>query len=337
MRGAQSPESSRSRIRERRVYVLRRVLAILAVLLLLVLIVPRACQAIVGSGEDAGSGGDQGAKAPEKAAGAGAADGGEAGAADGGEDATAENSGAKDGDETDKKSGAGGDEAREDKDTGDDANEKDLGEVLTETVAARAAEPGGTDQDNAVGNDASADGIAPPPEGSGADGSQPVPAGEFASTNQQPAPVAQRAPVDRRSTGSSDQRVPVDRGSTGSSDTSTRADAEKPRPRAVAAKPVPERPRAPALKPNPKPNPAPVEVSAPEPEPEPIDVVSAPAAPVATAPVQPAPFDHTGFAGSPPVGPNFGGGAVGATVNHAAAFAGGVRGVSAGVPARAFP
>jgi hypothetical protein len=58
MRGIQGPGGSRPRDRTRRAYAVRRVLAILILLLVLALIIPRACQALSGSDEDARSGGD---------------------------------------------------------------------------------------------------------------------------------------------------------------------------------------------------------------------------------------------------------------------------------------
>jgi hypothetical protein len=65
---------------ERDVYARRRLLAVLAVLVLLALLVPRACQALLGSNEEAGQGEGQKSGAPGKAAGAGAKnDAGDAG------------------------------------------------------------------------------------------------------------------------------------------------------------------------------------------------------------------------------------------------------------------
>jgi hypothetical protein len=58
----------------RDVYARRRLLAVLAVLVLLALLVPRACQALLGSNEDAGQGEGQKSGAAGKAAGAGAED-----------------------------------------------------------------------------------------------------------------------------------------------------------------------------------------------------------------------------------------------------------------------
>jgi hypothetical protein len=63
MRGAQGPGGPRGRTAPERfrsgVYARRRILAILVVLLLIALLVPRTCQALLGSGEDAGSSQDR--------------------------------------------------------------------------------------------------------------------------------------------------------------------------------------------------------------------------------------------------------------------------------------
>jgi hypothetical protein len=63
------PGSSRSRTAGRGVYVRRRILAVLVVLLLLALLVPRACQALLGSNEDTGSREDRKTGAAETATG----------------------------------------------------------------------------------------------------------------------------------------------------------------------------------------------------------------------------------------------------------------------------
>src|SRR5215211_6382741 len=80
MHGVQGPGGPRwgvapgrggSRTFGRDVYVRRRILAVLVVLLLLALLVPRACQALLGSNEDTGPREHQKAGAPETATGAG--------------------------------------------------------------------------------------------------------------------------------------------------------------------------------------------------------------------------------------------------------------------------
>src|SRR5215210_6690227 len=58
----------------RGVYARRRLLAVVVVLLLLALLAPRACQALLGSNEDAGQGEGQKSGVAGKAAGAGAED-----------------------------------------------------------------------------------------------------------------------------------------------------------------------------------------------------------------------------------------------------------------------
>ena len=80
MHGVQGPGGPRwgiepgrrgSRTFRRDVYVRRRILAVLVVLLLLALLVPRACQALLGSNEDTGPREHRKAGAPETATGAG--------------------------------------------------------------------------------------------------------------------------------------------------------------------------------------------------------------------------------------------------------------------------
>src|SRR5215216_4568188 len=78
MHGVQGPGGPRWGIapgrggsRRRDVYVRRRILAVLVLLLLLALLVPRACQALLGSNEDTGPREHQKAGAPETATGAG--------------------------------------------------------------------------------------------------------------------------------------------------------------------------------------------------------------------------------------------------------------------------
>src|SRR5215210_2895018 len=66
-----APGRRGSRTFGRDVYVRRRILAVLVVLLLLALLVPRACQALLGSNEDTGPREHQKAGAPETATGAG--------------------------------------------------------------------------------------------------------------------------------------------------------------------------------------------------------------------------------------------------------------------------
>ena len=69
MRGAQCPgdaRGGRARVRSRQVYTLRRLLAAMILLLALVLLVPRARQAILGS-EGAGPRADRGRETPGEA------------------------------------------------------------------------------------------------------------------------------------------------------------------------------------------------------------------------------------------------------------------------------
>src|SRR5919202_5117349 len=119
MRGAQSPGGSGPHFRARRVYTMRRILAALAILLLLALLVPRACQTITGSHNNVGS--NRGHGSAEKAA------------AGGSENTTAEKSAAKGGNATGtKKSGAPTTEARRAEETGggpEGGNTADLGKI----------------------------------------------------------------------------------------------------------------------------------------------------------------------------------------------------------------
>src|SRR5215210_7639455 len=66
-----APGRRGSRTFGRDVYVRRRILAVLVVLLLLALLVPRACQALLGSNEDTGPREHRKTVAPETATGAG--------------------------------------------------------------------------------------------------------------------------------------------------------------------------------------------------------------------------------------------------------------------------
>jgi hypothetical protein len=83
MHGVQGPGGPRwgitpgrggSRTAGRDVYVRRRILAVLVVLLLLALLAPRACQALLGSNEDTGQREEQKAGTPETATGSGTKD-----------------------------------------------------------------------------------------------------------------------------------------------------------------------------------------------------------------------------------------------------------------------
>src|SRR5919202_3418947 len=155
MRGAQSPGGSGPRFRTRRVYTMRRILVALAVLLLLALLVPRACQAIIGSDNNAGSNRGQGT--PEKAAaGAGNAKG-----------TTAEKAEAKGGDETGKQGGAPAGEASRNEESGgpEKGTDTDLGKVLTESAAVGVAEPEGRGGDPPPAPPAGAGGDAAAPRG----------------------------------------------------------------------------------------------------------------------------------------------------------------------------
>ena len=202
MRGAQGPGDARggrapARARSRQVYTARRLLAAMILLLVLVLLVPRACQAILGS-EDARPRADRGHETPGKAA-AGVAGGTE----DGAEKAnTAENS--TDGETTGAKSDADSEEAREDAPEQADGGAKDLDEILFENLSAVVTEPGG-DEDLGSG-DATVDQTTP----SSIDVGDQWHVDRLASTDQrstdqrstdQQAPAARRTPSGRQSLG----------------------------------------------------------------------------------------------------------------------------------------
>jgi hypothetical protein len=282
MRGTQSP-GGRSRARARRAYTVRRLLVALALLLLLALLVPRACQAIIGSGDDGESREDRG---QEKAAGAGDAEDA-AEKADTADDATDKKT-------ADKKSSAGSEGTREDAEDQDDGAATDLGGVLTETLAERGAEPpggSGGDQDVAASGDATTDQPAAQfPVTLDASDQQPAPLQD--ATGAQLTPVAQRAPADRQGIGSPDMAAP--------------AEKSPPGPRAalnrglVVVDPAPR----PVVRPRPAPAPDPVQ----------IEVAPVPAAPVAATPGPPAPVTNDiAFAGGGVATNSFGGGAVVAT------------------------
>jgi hypothetical protein len=271
----------------------RRLLVALALLLLLALLVPRACQAIIGSGDDGESREDRG---QEKAAGAGDTEDATAEKADTADDATDKKT-------ADKKSSAGSEGTREDAEDQDDGAATDLGGVLTETLAERGAEPpggSGSDQDVAASGDATTDQPAQFPVTLDASDQQPAPLQD--ATGAQLTPVAQRAPADRQGIGSPDMAAP--------------AEKSPPGPRAalnrglVVVDPAPR----PVVRPR----------HAPAPDPVQIEVTPVPAAPVAATPGPPAPVTNdTAFAGGVVATNSFGGGAAGAPVDNAAAFAAG--------------
>ncbi len=321
MRGPQSSGGSGSRGRGRRVYALRRILAALALVLLLALLVPQACQAIFGPEEDAGSRDDRGAGAPENAAGAGAADDAEETTAEksdaeksdaeksDAEKSDTEKSDTAEGDATDKESGADDEEsgseevASEDQVAvgGDAEDEEELGEILTETIAEKTVQPEDTtEQGAATSDDASAAQTAPTAPDASAD--------EGAGSSSTAAP-AERPPLEP----APERRARSKTGPLASGPASKRiakptlGSAEPPVARSVSvAKPVID----------------PVQVS----PPKRIDVAPAPAAPVAAAPVAAAPVAAAPVAVAPVVPAPI--------VNDTAFAAGGaVRSVGAGAVA----
>jgi hypothetical protein len=321
MRGTQRPGGGRPHDRTRRMYAVRRVLAILILLLLLALIIPRACQALIGSQEGAGPGEDRGATAPEKAAGAGGADGGEGTTAEKKADVTDEDAA--------KKKGEG--EARKGKVAAGQDGEKDLGAILTETLVERSAPPEGTGQDAAVGD--GADRTAQLLVGFDAGDEQQLPPQDATG----PAPADQPAPVGRQSPGLSNTAAPAEK--------PPHEPAPKPRARSErgpvasaswrVSKPAPEPIEQPAVRSASVsgPNLDRVQISAPEPGP--VGAATVRVTPVAATPVQPAPVvNDTAFVGGSSVAVNTGGAATnfgGAPVNSIGAVRGAVA-VAGAVP-----
>lgn len=311
-RGERIPERGGPRVRSRRVYTMRRLLAALALLLLLALLVPRACQALIGSDKDVGS--NRGKEAPEKVAGA-----------VGDEEDTAEKADTADASVNDDTKSMAGSEQAKDKDGGEQNGgaAPDLGEILTETLASRVAEPGGTGSDQGVAASGNAG------------------AGQLASTSRQPTPVAERASAGRAGTISSNTAATEEKSPPEPRLKPASGRADEPDSGPVASVPTLKPALATVKRPGvrsvparvPESVPAPVEPApAPVPEPEPIDTASVPAAPVAATRVQPTPasvVNDTAFVAA--VRP----------VNNAAAFprAGTVRAAPAvaGTPVRALP
>ncbi len=279
-RGGRTPVRAHPRVRSRQVYTVRRLLAAMILLLALVLLVPRACQAILGS-EDAPPRADQGQETPGKAAAGVVGDtDDDAENADAGDNST--NGGA-----TATKGDASGEEAGGDRgDEGQAAGTaNDLGEILFENLAVVTIEPVEPTTDGDLGSgDASVDRIAQSPTDVGDEWH----VDRLASMDQQQAPVARHAPSRRQSSG--ERSAPVHRRNTGAHNTAAHAQ-QPPRPsvglartRPIAAvAPVPE----PVLEPTPVPVPGPVQEQVPVPMVAPAPV-SVPARPVAQALVRPA-------------------------------------------------
>lgn len=330
------------RNRSGRVYVTRRLLAALVVLLLLALIVPRACQTLFGTGEDQGPG------APEEKG---------AGVADTKKHANEEEADAErpsgTGDVSGMKSNADSEGATPSEDTGSDAQrsspDKDKTRTKSGTADEDAADEGAEEQVTAA-TVSLADLVTGPVI---ADGDVLIAAEDTSAEQTTPPAVATNVEEgwqadERRYLAS--QSPSVDQLGTGSPN-ATVAPAQKPRP-----KPPPERASGPVAEPDDEPGAeavAPVSepVLEPEPAPVPESVYRAPipAVPVTPAPVPPAPpllIKDKGFAAGVAAMPvntsrmatGFGGGAAGnnavtspgaGAVRRASAVAGRV-GVGAG-------
>jgi hypothetical protein len=179
----------------RGVYARRRILAVLVVLLLLALLVPRACQALLGSNEDTGQRGEQKSGAAGTATGAGAEDdAGDAGTSNA-DTGKAEKSGTQDdssgrgapfveeGPGSEDGSGAGSEEAA-----------PDLAAMVTNLAVIDGSE------DLAASEDQGAGGTTPSSSETG--GEQPISELQFAlaaspAPTQQPSSEAEPAPTRR--------------------------------------------------------------------------------------------------------------------------------------------
>jgi hypothetical protein len=314
---------------------MRRLLAAI-ILLLLVLIIPRACQALLGS-EDAGPGVDQGLGTPEKAAPAAGVGGDTEDAAemaDRGDNSTGNKAAGTTRD-------AGNEEAREDTHSRGEADEagKDLGEILFENLSLVVTEPAKPGGDEALG---SADTSVDLPVLTPTDVGDEWQVDRLEWINQRRVQAARREPSGRQPSG--DRSAPADR--TGASNTVTPVKNPTPRSKNVPASnravaPVASIPQ-PVLEP--APGPVPVRVSAPMANPAQVLVPPrrAVAAPIRRAPlpvVRGIPCRRVGAscatsvaasvaANAPNMTARFGSGVVGARANNAAAFprAGAVRG-----------
>jgi hypothetical protein len=309
MRGAQGPGDARGerpivrdRAPSRRVYTMRRLLAALILLLLLALLVPLACQALLGS-EDEGPRADRGDGTPEKAAGVAANTEDAAEEADTRDNPT-------DAGATETARDAGSEQAREDGEEQNDGAATDLGEILTENlsvVVTEPAEPGG----------ASADRTAQSTSDSGDEWR----VDRLASISQQRPPATRSASTRRQP--SARRRAPAERPGTDSFNTAGAVEKPPPEPATATVASAPGPVLELGLKPIPEP-------------------VSVPVRQVAAAPIRPVPVPvlrgtpgrrgASIAANAVNAATNFGGGVAGARGNNGAAFpgAGAVRGASAG-------
>lgn len=179
----------------RGVYARRRLLAVLVVLLLLALLVPRACQALLGSNEDTGQRGEQRSGAAGTATGAGAEDdAGDAGTSNA-DTGNADKSGTQD-----DSSGRGAPFVEEGpgSEDGSGAGSEEAAPDLAAMVANLAVIDG--DEDLAASEDQSSGGSAPSPSATG--GQQPISELQFAlaaspAPTQQPSSEAEPAPTRR--------------------------------------------------------------------------------------------------------------------------------------------
>ena len=187
-----APERARSGTSGRSVYARRRILAILVLLLLLALLVPRACQALLGSDEDAGSRQDRQAGAAGAATEAGAEEGGAEDADAGSTDAG--NTDAEKSEDNDPSS-RGAPFVEDDEPDGEGASGTEDGDEAAPDLAAMVTDLAVSDGgEGLTGGDGQSPG-ADPPSPSGAGGEPPADAQPMSEI--QFALAASRTPVEQ--------------------------------------------------------------------------------------------------------------------------------------------
>ena len=326
MRGAQGPGDARGerpivrdRAPSRRVYTMRRLLAALILLILLALLVPLACQALLGS-EDEGQRADRGDGTSGKAAGV-ASD-----TEDAAEEADTRDN-PTDAGAAETARDAGSEQAREDSEEQNYGAASELGEILTENLAVVVTEPAEPGDDKDVSSDdASADRTAQSMSDSGDEWR----VDRLASISQQKRPVTRSSSTDRQP--SAGRRAPAERPATDSSNAAVAVERPPPEPATATVASAP----GPVLELDPKPIPEPVSVPVVESAPVPMFVQVRPVAairPVHVPVVRGTPGRRGASIAANAVNAatNFGGGVAGARGNNGAAFprAGAVRGASA--------
>jgi hypothetical protein len=329
MYGAQGPGGPRGGIAPgrgrsgREVYVRRRILAVLIVVLLLALLVPRACQAFFGSKEDTGPREERRAGAPETAAPEKATEAGVGGDTDTGTG----KAGTKD-----ASSGRGAPFIKGEAGS-EGASRAEAATDLTAMIVGPAVIGGGESSavEDAAGGGSSADQTAQSPAGpslvAGLQASR-QPATGPQNAAETPRAPAERPPSDNRGAPTSQQSV----GPSGTAAPVTNPPRERVRGGGdrVATAPIAARSQFGGVQARP---------------PEPVAIEPVPTAPVVNAPVAAAPTavpsdttfvagDTSVAGGTGGVATNFGRNAVGGTINDAAAFNRAARGTPAVIGAR---